>query len=329
LQYSKLGFRVYGLGKTEYGEYREKRRTFEDLIKAIIMNDSNSNSNSNDDYGEISIKLGTIECTIFKETKTAIVSLNRPEKSNAINEQMWIDLPNVFMALNENVDVNCVILRGNGRNFCSGIDISSEKELMNGLNKEETKDRGRRGEYLLRHIQKLQRSVSEIERCRKPVIASIDGYCVGGGLDIASACDIRIASSNAKFSIKEVEIGIVADIGSLQRLPSIIGVGHTMDLALNARVIDANEAFRIGLVSSIAQGDVDEAAIIMANKIASLSPLAVQGTKRAILNARDSSSVEKGLEYVALKNAAQLISDDLTEAVRAKFERRKPIYAKL
>jgi delta(3,5)-delta(2,4)-dienoyl-CoA isomerase len=135
----------------------------------------------------------------------------------------------------------------------------------------------------------------------------------------------------AFFSVKEVELGIVADIGSLQRLPSIVGQGRATELALTARTVKSDEAEKIGLVSKCCGGaeELERACVEVAKGMARLSPLAIQGTKRSLLNSRDSESVEKGLEYVALKNAAQLISDDLKESMNARFEKRKPVYSRL
>ena len=274
----------------------------------------------------------TVAVRCDRESKIAVVSLNRPRYLNAINAQMWREIPVVFDALSEDEDVNAIVLTGEGKHFCAGIDVSSKESLFETLGDvENERDLGRRNEYLLRHIKRLQASVSSVERCRKPVVCMIKGACVGGGLDIAAACDVRMCDRTAFFSVKEVELGIVADIGSLQRLPSIVGQGRATELALTARTVKSDEAEKIGLVSKCC-GDAEElerACVEVAKRMASLSPLAIQGTKRSLLNSRDSESVEKGLEYVALKNAAQLISDDLKESMNARFEKRKPVYSRL
>ena len=264
--------------------------------------------------------------------KYAVVSLNRPHKLNAINSQMWREIPLVFDQLSEDASINAIVLTGKGKHFCAGIDVSSKETLFETLGDTETvADVGRRGEYLLRHIKRLQASVTSVERCRKPVVCMIQGACVGGGLDIAAACDVRFCDASSFFSVKEVELGIVADIGSLQRLPPIVGHGRAAEMALTARTVNGEEAEKMGLVSKCFSDDeeLESACVEVAKRMAGLSPLAVQGTKRSLLNSRDSESVEKGLEYVALKNAAQLISEDLKESMNARFEKRKPVYSRL
>ena len=161
--------------------------------------------------------------------------------------------------------------------------------------------------------------------CRKPVIAAIDGWCIGGGLDLAAACDIRICSAQAKFSLREIRLAIVADIGSLQRLPPIIGQGHTRQLAFTGEDIDADRALAIGLVNDV-HPDADAlhaAAAAMAARIAANSPVTARGIKQVLDYCAD-KSVKDGLQYVAVWNAAFLQSKDLAEAISAFMERREP-----
>ena len=273
-----------------------------------------------------------LQVRVDEAEKIAVVSLNRPQKLNSINHDVLIELKRVFDRLADDERVNAIVFRGEGKHFSSGIDVGKrEGDVLMGMGIqqiERERCKGRRSEYLLRHVRKLQECVNAIESCRKVVVCSIKGFCLGGGLDLAACTDIRLASESAKFAVMETEVGIVADIGSLQRLPHIIGWSRTAELAFTARLIDAREALEIGLVSRI-EKDVDAAALDMAKKMARMSPLAVQGTKQALLNARDSASVREGLDYVALKNAAQLVSDDLAEAMRSKFQKRVPNFAKL
>jgi len=174
-------------------------------------------------------------------------------------------------------------------------------------------------------ILRMQKSISSVAECPKPVIAAIHGYCIGGGVDLASACDIRLASADAVFSVRETRIAIVADLGSLQRLPRIIGKGHMAELAYTGKDITADRAKAIGLVNDVLAhaGDAQRAAAEMATEIASNSPLAVQGTK-AVLVASEDRSVAEGLEYVATWNSGFLQSDDLIEAMSAFMSKRSP-----
>jgi enoyl-CoA hydratase len=171
----------------------------------------------------------------------------------------------------------------------------------------------------------MQRSVTSVAECPKPVVAAVHGYCIGGGVDLVSACDIRVASADAVFSVRETRVAIVADLGSLQRLPRIIGKGHMAELALTGKDITAARAKEIGLVNDVL-ADADgalAAARDLAGEIAANSPLAVQGTK-AVLAACEDRSVPDGLDYVATWNAGFLGSDDLTEAMTAFMEKRPP-----
>ena len=172
-------------------------------------------------------------------------------------------------------------------------------------------------------ILRLQAAVTSVADCPVPVIAAVHGYCIGGGVDLIAACDIRLASADAQFSVREAKVAIVADLGSLQRLPAIIGLGHVAELAYTGKDIGASRAEAIGLVNRVCPDPdgVLEAARSLAGEIAGNSPLAVQGTK-AVLRASADQSVAEGLEYVATWNAGFLASDDLAEAMRAFVEKR-------
>jgi enoyl-CoA hydratase len=174
-------------------------------------------------------------------------------------------------------------------------------------------------------VLRLQDAITAVARCPKPVIAAVHGYCIGGGVDLIAACDIRLASADAVFSVREAKMAIVADLGSLQRLPAIISAGHLAELAFTGKDIGAERAKEIGLVNDVAT-DADgvlKAARALAAEIAANSPIAVQGTK-AVLAANEGRTVAEGLDYVATWNAGMLASDDLIEAVTAFMEKRPP-----
>lgn len=162
------------------------------------------------------------------------------------------------------------------------------------------------------------------------MIAAIKGACIGGGIDIVTACDIRYCSEDAFFSVKEVDLGLTADLGTLQRLPGIVGFGNAMELALTGRRFSGQEAKEFGLVSQVfgSNEELDEGVKIIAEGIAAKSPLAVTGTKAVLLRSRE-SSLEQGLDYVATWNSSMLVSDDLMEAVSAHLQKRKPTFSKL
>ncbi len=262
--------------------------------------------------------------TIVEEDHIAFVKLNRPEKANALNQQGWDDLHNAFVTLDKNDDMRVIVLSGEGNHFCSGIDIS----LLAGL-KQSTADacEGRTREKLRRLVLELQDCINAVEKCRKPVIAAIHGACVGGGLDLAAACDMRYSTEDALFTIKEIDLGMVADLGSLQRLPRLIGESQVREMAYTGRNVPGVEAKSLGLVNK-AYPTVDAlmtAVRQLAATIAAKSPLAIRGTKEMITYARDHTTNDS-LNYIATWNAAMLMSEDLTETIQAKMEKRSPTY---
>jgi len=254
---------------------------------------------------------------IEKRGHTATLWLNRPEKRNALGPAFWNELPAAMSELERDTDVRAVVLAGRGRDFTVGLDL---KAMSGGLF-----DGDRSRFSLLDEIARLQGSITAVASCTKPVIAAVHGYCLGGGIDLITACDVRYASKDTTFSIRETRIAIVADVGTLQRLPAIIGKGHVAELAFTGEDFDAERAERIHLVNRVyADADTTVAAARdLAERIGENSPLAVQGTKR-VLEFCEGKSVEDGLKHVATWNAGFLASDDLREAMAAFAEKRKP-----
>lgn len=244
--------------------------------------------------------------------QVATVILARPERANAIDAVMWVELQACFEWLDETPEVRAVVLAGKGRHFCSGIDLAMFETLR------PTGERGRSAEHLRRRILELQGNLTTIERCRVPVIAAVQGACVGGGLDLVACCDIRIAADDTFFSIKEIEVGLVADVGSLQRLPHLLGDGMVRELAYTGRRMAADEALALRLVNAVHVGREATlgAAQGMARDIASRSPLAIRGIKATLLHGRD-HTVEASLDYAATWNAGMLSFDDVQAAVNS------------
>lgn len=261
--------------------------------------------------------------SLTKDGHVAEVVLRGPGKGNAMGPAFFREVPEVFDALDRDASVRAVVLTGSGGVFSYGLDLRAmagelfQHVAPGNLAAERTK--------LLELIGELQRASDAVERCRKPVIASVAGPCIGGGIDLVAACDVRVAAANARFSVREVKIAIVADLGSLQRLPRIIGQGHTRELAFTGKDIDADRALRIGLVNDVYPDDAAslEAARAMAKAIAENPPLVVQGTKQ-VLGYGDGRSVADGLRFVSVWNAAFLASQDLQEAFTAFAEKREP-----
>lgn len=255
-----------------------------------------------------------------RDGNVAWLVLNRPQKRNSMTDEFFTELAESFRCFDADPEVRTVVIRAEGPVFTAGLDLVAAQSLVG-----DGSAAYRAG--LQKRILAVQDSISAVERCRKPVIAAVHGRCIGGGVDLLSACDIRIAARDAVFSIRETRIGIIADLGTLQRLPHIIGHGWTSELALTGRDFTAEEALKMGFVTRLCD---DREALLreageLAAEIAGLPPLAVQGTKEVLTQGRD-QGVGPGLAYVAQKNAAQIPSEDMVEAVTAFLEKRKPAF---
>ena len=255
-----------------------------------------------------------------RDGHVAWLNLCRPERRNAMDMAFFKELADHFQCIDEDPAVRVVVIRAEGKSFTAGLDLKEAATMLigNGVD-----DR----ERLRIRILELQESNNAIERCRKPVIAAVHGHCLGGGVDLLSACDMRLASADALFSIRETRIGMIADLGTLQRLPHIIGQGWFRELALTGRDFTADEALQMGFVTRVCENReaLIEAAGDLAKEIAGLAPLTVQGVKEVINYSRD-NGVYSGLTYVAQKNAAALPSEDLMEAVDAFMQKRDPVF---
>ncbi|KRF15306.1 enoyl-CoA hydratase [Nocardioides sp. Soil797] len=264
-----------------------------------------------------------VALAVAVEDRVARVTLLGPSKGNAMGPDFFRELPLVFAALDEDPEVRAIVINGSGGNFSYGLDLIGMSDLFAAL----LADRGSASARLafLDDLRRLQGAISSVAQCRTPVVAAVSGWCIGGGVDLVSAADVRVASREAKFSVRESRMGIVADIGSLQRLVGIIGDGHLRELALTGDDIDAERAERIGLVNDVHDdaASVLAAAQGIAQRIAANSPLVSRGIKE-VLDVERAPRVESGLRHVAAWNAAFLPSDDLVEALTAFRERRTP-----
>jgi enoyl-CoA hydratase len=266
--------------------------------------------------------------SIEQDDGVATVWLDRAEARNAMGPDLWRDLPRAMAAVSVDAAVRAVVIAAKGPHFSVGLDLKAMGHVLTGGDDRQASAaassaaRARAGRT---EVLRLQDAITALSRCPKPVIAAVHGYCIGGGVDLIAACDIRLASADAVFSVREAKMAIVADLGSLQRLPAIIGPGHLAELAYTGKDITAERAKEIGLVNDVA-ADADgvlKSGHAMAAEIAANSPLAVQGSK-AVLAANEGRTVAEGLDYVATWNAGMLASDDLTEAVTAFLEKRTP-----
>ena len=255
----------------------------------------------------------------------AQVTLIGPGKGNAMGPAFWAELPQVFAELDADPEVRAIVLTGSGKNFSYGLDLPAMGGMLSPMLAEGALAKPRDDSH--KHLKTMQQSITAVADCRTPVIASVHGWCIGGGVDLISAVDIRYASADAKFSVREVKLAIVADVGSLARLPMILNDGHLRELALTGKDIDAGRAEKIGLVNDVFP-DADAslaAARATAAEIAANPPLVVAGVKD-VLDEQRTAAVSASLRYVAAWNSAFLASKDLTEGITAMFEKRPPTF---
>jgi len=261
--------------------------------------------------------------TVDTHDHVARVTLIGPGKGNAMGPAFWSEMPELFAALDADRDVRAIVITGSGRNFSYGLDVPAMGGSFTPLLADGALARPRADFHA--EIKRMQGAISAVADCRTPTIAAVHGWCIGGGVDLISAVDIRYASADAKFSVREVKLAIVADVGSLARLPMILGDGHLRELALTGKDIDAARAERIGLVNDVY--DDAEATLAAAHataaEIAANPPLTVHGIKD-VLDQQRIAAVSESLRYVAAWNAAFLPSKDLTEGISATFEKRPP-----
>lgn len=260
--------------------------------------------------------------SLEREGHVAIVRLDRPDARNAMGPAFFDELPAVMSEVADDDAVRVVVLAANGPAFCAGIDL---KAMVPEILPEGDGSSVAERQALLHRIRSMQEAISAVAACPVPVIAAVHGACIGGGVDLITACDIRLASADATFSVRETKLAMVADLGTLQRIQEIVPQGHVAELVYTGRDLSADRAVRIGLVNDVhpTHDALLDAAEGMAREIASNAPLAVQGAKRALQRSRD-PSVADGLEDVAVWNAAFLQSEDLQEALQAYREGRPP-----
>ena len=269
------------------------------------------------------------ESTFFlvdRQDSIAHVVLNRPQKANGMNDAFWEELPRIMRELDADPAIRVVVLSGAGRHFSGGMDLAAFQGIAELLNGEPA-----RAAYALRRmILRLQDSFTAIEQCRMPVIAAIHGACLGGAIDMITACDIRLASADASFGIEEIQIGMPADVGTLQRLPRLVPVGIVKELAYTGRRFSAQEALAWGMVNSV-HGDREAtlaAAMSLAETIAAKSPIAIAGIKRSIDYAME-HTIADGLDQIATWNAGMLRPQELMSALQARASAREAVFADL
>lgn len=264
-------------------------------------------------------ELGTLE-SLSVTTDGAVAEVTLEAKAMGVS--FFAELPRVMADLDGDPEVRAIVVTGRDGRFSYGLDLQNANETLGTVIA--TPTASARAAFLT-EVRQLQATITSVAECRTPVVAAVAGWCVGGGVDLATAADVRLASADARFSVREARMAIVADLGSLQRLVGIVGDGHLRELALTGKDVDAAYAERIGLVNHVYD---DEAALLAAGReqaaeLARISPLVTRGIKD-VLDAERAPRVEAGLRYVAAWNAAFLPSEDIVEAFTAFGERREP-----
>ncbi|MDQ1438044.1 MAG: enoyl-CoA hydratase [Acidimicrobiaceae bacterium] len=266
--------------------------------------------------------------SVERDGHVATLWLDNPDRRNAMGPPFWADLPKVMEELSDDDEVRAVVIAAKGPHFTVGLDLKTMGGAVAGGavdGVEAATSQAARAARFYKDVHRLQRSITAVADCPKPVIAAVHGWCIGGGVDLITAADIRLCSADAQFSVRETRIAIVADLGTLQRLPRVINKGHVAELAFTGKDITADRAREIGLVNDVLPDaeSLWKAAHAMAAEIAANSPLTVQGTKQ-VLRASEDRTVQEGLDYVAVWNAGFLQSNDLFEALTAFLEKRPP-----
>lgn len=256
--------------------------------------------------------------------KVAHIRLNRPEQLNSMVREFWVELPEIVRNLDARGDVRVIVLSSTGRHFCAGMDLGVFTSGDTAITPGDADEMGRVRARLRQTALMLQESFTAFEKARMPVLAAIQGGCIGGAVDMVTAADMRYASADAFFVIQEINIGMTADVGTLQRLPKIIPDGVARELAYTGRRMSAQRALEVGLVNQVfpTHEDLVAGVLEIAGEIASKSPLAVWGTKEMLLYSRD-HSVADGLNHIATWQTGMFQPSDMAESFMAKAEGRE------
>jgi len=259
--------------------------------------------------------------TYHREGHLGFITLNRSDKRNAMNLALWEALDKAVQLAQSDMEARAILLRGEGKSFCAGLDLSPENEIIPIIMEPSSASQKMRFFRIVRRVQEIH---NRVERLPQPTICVIHGHCLGAGLELALCCDIRICSSDTVFGLPEATLAIITDVGGLQRLPRVVGRGHAREIAYRGHRFDANKAVGIGLVNSVYPNkeELDAKAVEMAAEIAANPPLAVQGAKEVFLY-NDSVPQDRALEYTAARSGMIMPSEDILEAMSAYMQKRR------
>ncbi|KAF2659915.1 ClpP/crotonase [Lophiostoma macrostomum CBS 122681] len=265
----------------------------------------------------------------FPAEYVAQVEINRPEKMNAFIEIMWLNLSTIFRRLSHDPNIRSILLTSAGdRAFTAGLDVQAASQ---GILSRDSADPARAAIAIRRHLAEFQDCITDVENCEKPVIAVLHSIAFGLAIDLSSACDIRISTADTKFCVKEVDIGLAADVGTLSRLPHAVGnQSWVKEVCLSARIFGSEEAQRVGFVSGVYKDKAEAVAegLKIASRIASKSPVATVGTKE-LLNYSRGRPVADGLKYTQAWNSAMIQTQDVKDAVLSGIQKRSPKFSNL
>ena len=261
------------------------------------------------------------------ENQIAHIVLNRPDKRNSMCASFWTDLPAIVQDIDHNSKARVIVISSTGPHFSAGIDL--EMLAGEGIGRQD-RNHAQHGAAFMATVARLQRSFTALEECRLPVIAAIQGGCIGGAVDLVTACDLRYATVDAFLTIYEINVGMTADVGTFPRITHLIPEGVARELAYTGRKMPAVEAKSFGLVNNTFADQMAmlEGVMQVAAEIASKPPLAVYGCKRAITYARDHSTAD-ALDHIGVWNASMLIPQQMQEAMQAAAEQRAPVFEDL
>lgn len=279
--------------------------------------------------------MGTTCFDVEMVDKVAHLRLNRPDAYNSMIPEFWMELPETVRALDDEAGARAIVISSTGKHFCAGMDLAvftsgGGGALTGGGEGGEAPEMGRVRARLFQMVQLLQDSFTALEQARMPVLAAIQGGCIGGAVDMVSACDLRYASADAFFCVQEINIGMTADVGTLQRLPKIVPDGIARELAFRGNRMPAERAREVGLVNEVfpTHEALVEGVLEIATEIAAKSPLAIWGTKEMVTYARD-HSVADSLRHIAAWQSGMFQPADMLESFVAKSEQRDPAFQDL
>lgn len=263
---------------------------------------------------------------IDRNGHVAEVVLNQPDRLNTMDNAFFQDVRNAFTQIDRDPEIRAAILWAEGRLFTAGLDLKAASAGILGGNTNGASPAAQAEDFVA-HLKDWQDCFTTLEKCRKPVIIAVHGHCIGGGVDLSTAADIRLCTQDATFGIQETKIAIVADVGTLQRITPLVGKGFAREMAYTGKRITADRAFHFGLVNEVYpdKEKMLEGARALAAEIAANSPLAVQGVKR-VLQYSEEHTLEEGLDFIAHWNASRIKTNDLTEAITAFMEKRPAVF---